>query len=326
MRTPRYSCDPSLMALPHAAPRLAALACGYERRGPGVHSRPGGLSPGGGIGADRACGPAGQLASGRAGFRPVSWPRGGRDSGRSAGLGAGGVPAGQLEDVVRPGDELDHPGREPQGPPELHRRLVRQERLQLDPVHAPGRGEARELLDHGPSHAAAPMAGPDHDAGDLQGPFVAEPRGDSGLRVGHAHHVAVLLGHHDQPVVGLLGLPVLHRNLVVEPGAGGEHPPVPLQPVELLEQRDDCREILRDGLSDLQPILLRTTRAGFPATTEYAGITPFTTALAPSTDPRPTTEPRRTVAPCPIQQSPPIRTLDFTIPCRRMGTAGSRYS
>ncbi len=58
-------------------PARGTFAGRWNRSGPGLRA---GRSAGLGAGGI----PAGQLASGRAGFRPVSWPRGGRGPGRPA--------------------------------------------------------------------------------------------------------------------------------------------------------------------------------------------------------------------------------------------------
>src|SRR6266511_4207466 len=105
-----------------------------------------------------------------------------------------------------------------------------------------------------------PVPGPDHDPGELQGPLVGESRGDPDLAVGHPHDLTLVLGHQDHRVLGAHGLPVLEPHLVVEAGARGEHPPVALHPVELLEQGHQGRDVLGRGLPDLHVVSPPTRR------------------------------------------------------------------
>src|SRR5207253_169065 len=144
---------------------------------------------------------------------------------------------------------------------------------------------------------------PDHQAGDLQGPLVGEPRGDPDLGVGHTHDLALVLGDQHDPVVGLHGGAVLLRVLVVETRARGAHPRVALRPIVPLHPVPECREVLRARLANLHVCLtssplaatLRfTTRAGLPTATEYGGMSPFTTVCAPITEPSPIVAPRST--------------------------------
>ena len=60
-----------------------------------------------------------------------------------------------------------------------------------------------------------------------------------------------------------------------------------------------------------------------PPTTDIAGTSAVTTALAATTQPSPTRTPRTTVALVPSQQSGPIRIGDFTIPWSLIGTRTS---
>src|SRR5437588_2609797 len=161
------------------------------------------------------------------------------------------IRVGEAGGLLGGGDELHHPGGEPERPPELHRGLVRPERLDLDPSDPSLLGEASGLLHEGPAGTLAPIPGSDHDAGDLERALVGEPRRDSDLPVGHAHDLAVVLGHQDHAVLRLEGLVETAGHLVVEPRAWREDAPVALHALELLEQPDEIGEILRTRLSYL---------------------------------------------------------------------------
>ena len=125
------------------------------------------------------------------------------------------------------------------------------EDLERDPGDPAFPGEPRGLLHQGAAHALAPVAGVDHDPRDLEGALVGEPGGYVDLAVGHPHHLPVGLGHQHHGVLPTHGRLVLRRDLVVEARARREHPPVPLHPIELLEQRDQGRYVLPRRLPDL---------------------------------------------------------------------------
>src|SRR6266508_4822522 len=97
-----------------------------------------------------------------------------------------------LDQGFRPLGHLYDPGGEPHALPEGHGPLVGGEGLQLDPLNPHLAREPGGLLDQGPAHAPPPVPGPDHDPGELQGPLVGEPRGDTNLAVRSEEHTSEL--------------------------------------------------------------------------------------------------------------------------------------
>src|SRR5450755_3847393 len=73
----------------------------------------------------------------------------------------------------------------------------------------------------------------------------------------------------------------------------------------------------------LPAVYSRTTRAGAPATTQWLGTLPRTTAPAATTTFRPMLAPGRTTAPAPSQQPGPIDTAALLGHWRPIGTSGS---
>ena len=149
--------------------------------------------------------------------------------------------------------------REPQVLPELHGAPVGGEGLELDPADPPVGREPGGLVDELPADPPSPVAGPHDHPRELEGSLVREPGGGPGLAVGHPDHLAVLvLGDQDDRVGVGERLVVLGADLVVEARPRGEHPPVRLHPVELLEQGDQDRDVLHRGLPNAHATSPRT--------------------------------------------------------------------